>query len=292
MRSTMNRRRFPVALVLMLVACVSTQAGKARSGVPTQRDSTEQLLGEWRQARGERAGKAIPHARLSKDHLKFEKDGRVSAGAGDEGTWTTHEARSPKTLDITHTTGPYKGQILCIYEVTDDSLTIVFGLLRGKEVDRPTKFATSKDSPYGLTVYARVRNGEQALPDHDTATIVSIPPNPNDRVIIVSILPDPSTPLAAGSTVTFKATVMYSLASASSGQVGIVIQDQASQNLSLTSPQPTADVLRGKGTITLTDSAAVPATGVSAVLVFFPLTATDGSNSLAAPIVTYTVHKK
>jgi hypothetical protein len=46
MRSTMNRRRFPVALVLMLVACVSTQAGKARSGVPTQRDSTAQLAAQ------------------------------------------------------------------------------------------------------------------------------------------------------------------------------------------------------------------------------------------------------
>jgi hypothetical protein len=111
----------------------------------------------------------------------------------------------------------------------------------------------------------------------------------NDSVTIVSISPDPAIPLTAGSTVNFKGIVTYSLASTPSGVVVIVIEDQAFHNLSSTNPQPTAGVSRGSGTVTLTDSAVIPSTGVSTVLVFFPLAATGGGTSLAVQSVSYTV---
>ena len=113
----------------------------------------------------------------------------------------------------------------------------------------------------------------------------------NDGVTIISMSPDPSVPLTAGSTVTFRGTVSYSLGSIASGVVVIVIEDQAFNNLSSSRPQPAAAVSRGSGTVTLSDSAVIPTTGVSNVLVFFPLAPTPaaGGTSLAVQSVSYTV---
>jgi hypothetical protein len=111
-----------------------------------------------------------------------------------------------------------------------------------------------------------------------------------DSVTIVSMSPDPAIPLTAGSTVTFKGTVTYSLASTPLGFVVIVIEDQAFHSLSST-PPPTVDVSRdrGSGTVTLSDSVVIPTTGVSSVLVFFPLAPVGGGTSLAVQHVSYTV---
>lgn len=113
----------------------------------------------------------------------------------------------------------------------------------------------------------------------------------SDSATIVSISPDPGTPLTAGSSVTFKGTVAYGLASVSSAVVVIVIEDQAFNNLSSTRPQPAVTVSRGTGTVTLSDSAVIPTTGVSTVLVFFPLAPPPGAGgtALAVQSVTYTV---
>ena len=107
-------------------------------------------------------------------------------------------------------------------------------------------------------------------------------------VAIVSMSPDPSTPLSAGSTVTFTGKIAYSLASVATGEVVIVIEDQGFHNLS-TNPQPTVNVSRGSGMVTLSDSVIIPASGTSRVFVFFPLAATGSTNSLVAQSVTYTV---
>jgi hypothetical protein len=110
-----------------------------------------------------------------------------------------------------------------------------------------------------------------------------------DSVAIVSITPPVTTTLAAGTPVTFRATLTSNLASAQSGSVVMVIQDQANRNLSSTSPQPSVNVPHGAAGIELSDQIVVPAAGVTTVVVLFPLVATGGTTSLVVQSVSYTV---
>jgi hypothetical protein len=100
-----------------------------------------------------------------------------------------------------------------------------------------------------------------------------------DSVTIVSIQPPAGTTLQAAATVVFTATVGYHLASAPSGIVLIVIEDQSFKNLSATVPQPRVTVASGTGTVTLTDQVVLPSSGVASVLVIFPLVATGAAAS-------------
>lgn len=115
-----------------------------------------QLVGEWKAVRGEFGGTPLPASQLPKIAMKFEKDGRWTAEGG-EAIWTADESTVPKTLDITHTAGRSKGKTqLCIYEVTDDSLTILFGTL-GEGI-RPTMLTATSETPSAvLFVFARVK---------------------------------------------------------------------------------------------------------------------------------------
>ena len=127
-------------------------------------------------------------------------------------------------------------------------------------------------------------------PAGPTATPAPTPPPATDAVSVGSIVPPAGTPLQASETVTFTATLNYTLASAESGQIVIAIQDQSDRNLQqLGRPQPAALVSRGTGTATLADSIVVPASGVTSVRVFFPLipmgaTRTDVVVSVSYPV--------
>jgi hypothetical protein len=93
-----------------------------------------------------------------------------------------------------------------------------------------------------------------------------------DAVSIVTITPAGGTLLAPGQAVTFSATLGYTLATADSGQIVIVIQDQSDTGLQMVGqPQPSVTVQRGTTTVTLSDSVNIPSVGVSQVRVFFPL---------------------
>ena len=127
-------------------------------------------------------------------------------------------------------------------------------------------------------------------PAGPTATPASTPPPATDAVSVGSIVPPAGTPLQASETVTFTATLNYTLSSAESGQIVIAIQDQSDRNLQqLGRPQPASLVSRGTGTATLADSIVVPASGVTSVRVFFPLipmgaTRTDVVVSVSYPV--------
>lgn len=97
----------------------------------------------------------------------------------------------------------------------------------------------------------------------------SEPAGLND-VTVVSITPPEGTTLTAGQAVTFDATLRYTLSAGSSGNVGIVIQDQDNVVLQ-TGVQPQVPVAAGSGVVSLSDSVTIPASGVSLVRVFFPL---------------------
>jgi len=110
-----------------------------------------------------------------------------------------------------------------------------------------------------------------------------------DSVTIVSIQPPAGTVLQAGARVTFTATIGYHLVNASSGSVFIVVQDQALKNLSSTVPVPSVNVVRGTGTVGLSDSVVIPAAGVTSVGVFFPLLQTGATVTQTVQSVSYTV---
>lgn len=124
-------------------------------GVPDRQAGSVQPVGEWRAVRGEFGGNPLPESQLPKLAMIFQKDGRWIAEEA-EGTWTADESKVPKTLDLAHTVGRDKGKTqLCIYEVTDDSVTIVFGI--PCEGIRPTKLTTTRETPNAvLFVFARV----------------------------------------------------------------------------------------------------------------------------------------
>ncbi|HET6898596.1 MAG TPA: hypothetical protein VFK70_09620 [Vicinamibacteria bacterium] len=111
-----------------------------------------------------------------------------------------------------------------------------------------------------------------------------------DAISLRSITPAPGTPLTAGQRVDFTATVNYTLASAASGQIVIVIQDQLDQNLKPAGVIQTAvPVVMGTSTATLSDSITIPGTGVSSVRVVFPLIPTGATRTEVLVSVTYPV---
>ena len=110
-----------------------------------------------------------------------------------------------------------------------------------------------------------------------------------DSVTIESISPDPGAVLRAGSRVTFRARVRYTLATASSGRISIVIQDQNSRNISATIPQPNAQVPSGNGAVELADTVDLPATGITQVNVFFPLLPAGASSTSTVQVLRYPV---
>ena len=110
-----------------------------------------------------------------------------------------------------------------------------------------------------------------------------------DSVRIETISPAQGTTLSAGSRVTFRARVPYTLATASSGRISIIIEDQASRNISSTSPQPSIQVTRGGGVVELADTVTIPANGVTRVDVFVPLFPAGASNTNTVQLVRYQV---
>ena len=110
-----------------------------------------------------------------------------------------------------------------------------------------------------------------------------------DSIALESISPPVTTPLTTGSEVTFTGRVRYNLASASSGSIFIVIEDQSAINISPTVPQPSLSISRGSGTVEISDHIRIPA-GVTKVNVFFPVVPSGATRSTAVTSVAYTVN--
>lgn len=109
-----------------------------------------------------------------------------------------------------------------------------------------------------------------------------------DAISIAAISPTNGTTLHPGMTVTFNASVTYTLASAASGTISLVYQDQ-NGNILNTATQVSKAVTGGTGTVALTDTFTVPTTGVTTLFVFFPLLDTGASGTNVAVTATYPV---
>jgi hypothetical protein len=115
------------------------------------------------------------------------------------------------------------------------------------------------------------------------------PPPARDAILLGSITPAPGTLHRPGQTATFTATLNYTLVSASSGQIVMVIQDQRDQSLVEGRPQAAVAVSGGTGSVTLTDSVAVPSSGVSSVRVILPLFPEGATSTTTVVSVTFPV---
>lgn len=117
------------------------------------------------------------------------------------------------------------------------------------------------------------------------------PPTATGNVISLgSITPTAGTLLHQSQTVTFTATLNYTLTSAASGKIVMVIQDQFQQNLKPAgAAQVAVPVMRGTGMATLSDSITIPSAGVSFVTVFLPLVPEGDTRTDVVVSVGYTV---
>ena len=121
------------------------------------------------------------------------------------------------------------------------------------------------------------------------------PPTPtpttstSDSISLANIAPAPGTNLLPGQTVTFSATVAFSLLSADSAAIVLGIQDQANQRLQPIGPQPSATVAKGSGQAALSQSITLPSTGITSVRVFFSLTPAGATRTDVVVSVTYPV---
>lgn len=106
---------------------------------------------------------------------------------------------------------------------------------------------------------------------------------------ITNLSPSLGTNLSAGQTVTFTGTTRYTLNSADTGVVVMVLEDQAHQPLQPARTQAQTPVARGTGEATLSQTITLPGTGVTSVRLLFVLAATGASSSTATVSVSYFV---
>ena len=108
-------------------------------------------------------------------------------------------------------------------------------------------------------------------------------PSASDAVSFVSLQPAAGTTLALGTTVTFTATISYTLARADSGSIALVIQNQDDKPIQGGGPNfSTQTVPRGSDQITLSQSIALPTSGITSVTVYGALFPQGATNSSAA----------
>jgi uncharacterized protein (TIGR03067 family) len=117
----------------------------------------KEMDGIWKPVSAELAGKKWPQEILDTIKLTL-KDDKYSVQVGDgndEGTVKRDATKSPKTMDITGTSGPNKGKtFLVIYELKGEELRVCYDL-SGKS--RPTEFATKPDTQLFLVTYRRAK---------------------------------------------------------------------------------------------------------------------------------------
>jgi hypothetical protein len=108
-----------------------------------------------------------------------------------------------------------------------------------------------------------------------------------DSIAITNISPTVGSDLVPGSVVTITASASYSLTTANTGTIRLVIEDQ--NNNSLTPTQKAVGVNKGQGSVSLFDQITLPTTGVTAVQVFISLTPGSASTTNVVASTIYPV---
>jgi uncharacterized protein (TIGR03067 family) len=112
--------------------------------------------GTWTLSSGEVDGKALTEKQLKGGQLVIRSDHYTVTLADQEvitGTQTFNSEKTPRTVDISDDSGPYKGKTcLGIYEFRGSEFRCVFSP-PGK--DRPSQFKTAADSGQWLHVWKK-----------------------------------------------------------------------------------------------------------------------------------------
>jgi uncharacterized protein (TIGR03067 family) len=147
------------SLVIFAGTLVVASLGSVVAQTPEERREREhqKLSGVWRVTGVEADGKRLPPAEVPSLRLTF-KDRQYTVQLGREkpqgGTYKLDPSKSPKTIDISRTTGPDKGKKqLGIYELIGNSLKIC-ACEQGHE--RPTNFDTTEKPGYTVLILRRM----------------------------------------------------------------------------------------------------------------------------------------
>lgn len=139
-----------------LIACFALVA-TAEPGTNALKQELDKFGGTWRFESLEIEGTKMPvepmkNARLTCDGDRFTY---VENAQESKGTFKVDPAKSPKTIEITFTAGPNKGDRLSgIYEVEGDTYRVCLAM-PGKTP--PTEFASKPGSGHVLEVLKRER---------------------------------------------------------------------------------------------------------------------------------------
>ena len=108
---------------------------------------------------------------------------------------------------------------------------------------------------------------------------------------LVTVNPEPGTPLIAGSEVEFKITVTYAMSVAKKGTILLVFQDEKNRSAKPDGPMLSQDVTEPAGTASLVDKITIPKRAKELRL-FVPL-APEGMNETNGEVtIRYPINKK
>jgi uncharacterized protein (TIGR03067 family) len=142
-----------LGLCLLLAITVSL-TGRAAGST----DDAKSIQGNWRLAKAELAGQAMPESVMKMISLKLD-NGKYEVFVGehpDRGTYTMDPATDPKSITVAGVEGPNQGKTFpAIYELKGDTLTICYDLSGAK---RPTEFKTLPGTKLYLVTYNRKKD--------------------------------------------------------------------------------------------------------------------------------------
>jgi uncharacterized protein (TIGR03067 family) len=141
----------------MLAVMVVVLIGPAAVWGRDAKEDLKKLDGTWTPTSGEQAGEKFPDEVLKTISVVI-KGGNWTVTVGnatDKGTATVDTSKKPMEMDLVGTEGPNKDRkILCIYELTDDTLKVCYSLDKDAK-ERPKEFKSAEGSKLVVFTYKR-----------------------------------------------------------------------------------------------------------------------------------------
>jgi uncharacterized protein (TIGR03067 family) len=138
-------------LALSVAVIIAVDARHSHADEKDAPKDEEKILGTWTIVSWEEGGEKVAQDVIKGVKVTFAADGKMTVKQGEkeqEFTYQLDPAQKPKAIDGTNAQGQ---TVLGIYKLDRDSLTICYA--RGG--DRPTEFASKKDTSVGLQVLKR-----------------------------------------------------------------------------------------------------------------------------------------
>ncbi len=144
-----------IALGAVVISPSVFAAGDATKGEAKMKEELEKLQGTWSIVELEIEGAKLKDGTTKGATITLKGESFITRGMGAEykGTFKIDPTKTPKTMDMTFTDGPEKGNTsYAIYELDGDTWKLCLSLA-GK--NRPTAFATTAKSGFALETLKR-----------------------------------------------------------------------------------------------------------------------------------------